>query len=396
MARKHKCPEVEADNFMTTYADMVTLLMAFFVLLFAMSTVDEAKFIVLLKGLEENFGNATLQSGVLNGGESILGANLAAGSAIPVPGGSLFLDSQDRIVELAPTDPLPENGGTSGEEDGGPTDDEDESQPPVPGDVESEFLDREDLRALQARLESILRQEGRRDDVNFRFDERGLVISVATDDVLFESGSSELSDAEGVLGVIAPEIATFQNAIFVDGHTDDVPFPGLEFTNRDLSAARALAVAAELERNFGIAPDRLIPAGYGEWRPIADNSTAEGRAMNRRVELVIAADQSGSAESFLDELGEDGPSTGDGADDDLASDEADSGGPEVLIGDGTGDGAFDDLLPVPTDQPSVPSSPDNDEPSVPSSPDTDEPSVPSSPDTDVPTGSSTPTIGAGS
>ena len=276
MARKKKCPEVEADNFMTTYADMVTLLMAFFVLLFAMSTVDEAKFIVLLKGLEENFGNATLQSGVLNGGESILGANLAAGSAIPVPGGSLFLESTDQIVELDP-DEIDEDGGTPDDDE----DDDDQSQA-VEGDVESEFLDREDLRELQARLESILEQEGRRDEVNFRFDERGLVISVATDDVLFESGSSELSDAEGVLGVIAPEIASFPNAVFVDGHTDDVPFPGLEFTNRDLSAERALAVASELERNFAIAPDRLIPAGYGEWRPIADNSTPRRAPAQRR------------------------------------------------------------------------------------------------------------------
>ncbi|MEO1062728.1 MAG: flagellar motor protein MotB [Actinomycetota bacterium] len=365
MARKHKCPEASADNFMTTYADMVTLLMAFFVLLFAMSSVDEAKFIVLLKGLEENFGNATLQSGVLNGGESILGANLSSGSAIPVPGGSLFLDAQE-ILELDPD----EDGGTDEDDDEGADEDEaaateDDTEDPPPGEFESDFLDREDLRRLQSRLEAILEQEGRRDDVNFRFDERGLVISVATDDVLFESGSSELSDADGVLDVIAPEIAGFPNAVFVDGHTDDVPFPGLEFTNRDLSAARALAVAAELERNFGIAPDRLIPAGYGEWRPIADNDTAEGRASNRRVELVIAADQTGSTEGFLDDLIGDEPPA-----DDEPTPDGDE--PEVLIGDGTGEGVFDDLLPTPAVGGS------------------------SSADAEVPTGDTTPIDGAGS
>ncbi|MEM9711750.1 MAG: flagellar motor protein MotB [Actinomycetota bacterium] len=391
MARKQKCPEVEQDNFMTTYADMVTLLMAFFVLLFAMSTVDEAKFIVLLKGLEENFGNATLQSGVLNGGESILGANLAAGSAIPVPGGSLFLEASDQVLENGTEEGAEAgNGGTTGTEESGPEPDPEDPPPPVEGEPDDAFLDREELRQLQERLESILEQEGRRDDVNFRFDERGLVISVATDDVLFASGSSELNDADGVLEVIAPEIATFPNAVFVDGHTDDIPFPGLDFTNRDLSAERALAVAAELERNYGIAPDRLIPAGYGEWRPIADNSTEEGRAVNRRVELVIAADQTGSVDGFLDDPDAPESAPTDTPEPAPADEGAASDGPEVLIGDGTGEGVFDDLLPT------APSSSDGEVPITPSSSDGEVPIVPSSSDGEVPIGTGAPTDGAGS
>ncbi|MEM9035320.1 MAG: flagellar motor protein MotB [Actinomycetota bacterium] len=326
MARKHKCPELEEDNFMTTYADMVTLLMAFFVLLFAMSTVDEAKFIVLLKGLEENFGNSTLQSGVLNGGESILGANLEAGSAIPIPGGSLFLDSTTEIVDDDRED-SPDDG--TDDEDGEESDGEDS-----PGVSEDEFLDRSELEELQARLELVLEAEGRRDEVNFRFDERGLVIAVATDDVLFASGSAELQDVEGVLDVIAPEIVDIPNALFVDGHTDDIPFPSLEYTNRNLSADRAIAVSAELERTYGVAADRLIPAGYGEWRPIADNSTEAGRAANRRVELVVAAGGSGSSEQFTEDLAE----------------EAEP--PEVVIGDP--EDAPDSLVPdEPGDAPAV-------------------------------------------
>lgn len=338
MARKHKCPEPDTDNFMTTYADMVTLLMAFFVLLFAMSTVDEAKFIVLLKGLEENFGNSTLQSGVLNGGESILGANLQAGSAIPVPGGSLFLEASVEIIGDDPGD----NDEVGPNEDSGPRDDDANAGPA--DDNANAFLDREDLAELQQRLELVLEAEGRRDDVNFRFDERGLVIAVATDDVLFSSGSAELRDVDGVLDVIAPEIIDIPNALFVDGHTDDIPFPSLDYTNRDLSAERALAVAAELERTYGVAPDRLIPSGYGEWRPIADNSTEEGRAANRRVELVVAADNSGSAEEFADELADDGS---DPIESPAAPDQGDTA-PEVVIDDP--EAPTDTIPPFPFDE----------------------------------------------
>lgn len=315
MARKHKCPELEEDNFMTTYADMVTLLMAFFVLLFAMSTVDEAKFIVLLRGLEENFGNSTLQAGVLNGGANILGANLDAGSAIPIPGGSLILEASEDIVD----DEGDQTGGDGNQDAEAGVSEGDGNA----GVNEDEFLDRSELEDLQTRLELLLEAEGRRDEVNFRFDERGLVIAVATDDVLFASGSAELRDASGVLDIIAPQIAEISNALFVDGHTDDVPFPSLDYTNRNLSADRAIAVAAELERSYGIAPDRLIPAGYGEWRPIADNATEEGRATNRRVELVVAADATGSSEQFTDQLAP--PEVVIGDPDDLG------GGGEVVI-----------------------------------------------------------------
>lgn len=284
MAKKCKCPEPEGgDAFMTTFADMVTLLLCFFVLLFSMATIEEAKFVVLLKGLEESFGNTTIQSGLLEGGASIIGANMADGSAIPVPGGSLRINDSSADSESEGDDV----GGPSSEEDGGPAD---KDQPNGAADSDSEYLTVEDLEELQRRLEGLLAEAGRSDDVNFRFDERGLVISVASDDVLFPSASAEIQDqAGGVLEIIAPEIASFPNTVFVDGHTDNVPFPGTEYTNRELSAERAVVVTRQLEDAYGIDPLRLIPAGYGEWRPIAENDTDEGRALNRRVELVVAA-----------------------------------------------------------------------------------------------------------
>ena len=310
MAKKCKCPEPDGGgNFLVTFADLVTLLMAFFVLLFAMSTVDEAKFIVLLKGLEESFGNSTLQSGVLSGGDSILGANLEAGSAIPVPGGSMVLVSDDAVLEepeVDPDDPSDGSGGAGGDDAGNPSD-------------ADAFYDREELSELVERLEAVLEEQGYRDTVNFRFNERGLVISIATDDVLFASGSAEL--AEGgvdILRAVTPELAEIDNVVFVDGHTDDIPFPGEGYTNLDLSTDRAVEVAKVLSGELDIAPDRLVPTGYAEWRPLVPNTSDENRAANRRVELVVAAGSTGTAEAdaaAAAEAGEpttsdDGPVTG--------------------------------------------------------------------------------------
>ncbi len=308
MARRHRCPEPESGaNFLLTYADLVTLLMAFFVLLFAMSTVDEAKFVVLLKGLEENFGNTTLQDGILDGGESIIGANLDGGSTVPVPGGSLVFEDRAAIVadEAEPadrpeTDAGHDTDGDAGQQRGvtgsGSPPEESPADSPAADASDaaapdlSRFMTADQLDAVRQRIEAVLVAEGMQDDVRFRFDERGLVIAIATDDVLFATGSARLSTASGgVLELIAPELAGFDNAIFVDGHTDDVPFGGTEYTNRDLSADRALAIARELELAFGLAADRLIPAGYGPFRPIGDNASTAGRAENRRVELVVAA-----------------------------------------------------------------------------------------------------------
>lgn len=283
MPRSRKSEEPpKPGNFMTTFADMVTLLMAFFVLLFAMSTVDEAKFIVLLKGLEESFGNATLQSGILNGGESLVGANLDGGSAVPIPGGSLLLDSEDSILDnppevLEPSDPGDPPEGSVGEED-------------------SKYLSRDELEAVRGALEARLEEQGLDDAVSFRFNERGLVVAIATDDVLFEPARATLSAASHeVLDLVADELKKFPNIVWVDGHTDDVPFVGVGYTNDDLSSDRAVAVKKYLMNEHQVPPTRLISAGYADIRPIADNSTSEGRAKNRRVELVISSGDSYSA-----------------------------------------------------------------------------------------------------
>jgi chemotaxis protein MotB len=114
-----------------------------------------------------------------------------------------------------------------------------------------------------------------------------------SDRVLFEPGQADLR-AEGreVVDKLAAAIGRLPNKLAVEGHTDNVPISGRYASNWELSTARATTVLRELLERHGISPSRLSAAGYADERPLAANDTAEGRAANRRVELVVLADVS--------------------------------------------------------------------------------------------------------
>lgn len=263
MAKKEKpvdTSQMEAElRFAATYGDAITLLMAFFVLLYAMSQVDSTKFQLLVSGLADPFDNTSIEEGLLETGTGIVGAGFTdpqAGTAV-------------EAVELVetPSDP-------PGEEDD-PTD--------------ARYLDNEELQEVQQRVVEALAIYGLEASVSQRLDSRGLAVSIATDDVLFASGSPNLSpEGAEIIASLAPILAEFENLILVEGHTDTVPLNQNGYTNWNLSADRALAVLQILE-GAAINPVRLSATGYGEFRPVTDNGSESGRAANRRVELVIVA-----------------------------------------------------------------------------------------------------------
>jgi chemotaxis protein MotB len=124
--------------------------------------------------------------------------------------------------------------------------------------------------------------------VEVRTDERGVVIVLQTDGVTFRSGSWALEpNGVAVLDALSGPLTTLLNRIIVEGHTDDQPMSAGGITNWELSGFRAASVVRELER-LGIPSDRMRLGGYGDTRPIADNATPEGRAANRRVEIVLS------------------------------------------------------------------------------------------------------------
>jgi chemotaxis protein MotB len=271
----------EADDsgrWLATYGDVVTLLLAFFVLLYAISQVDQRKFQLFVSGLEAPFGNTSASPGLLAASSSLDGSEKG-----PLP------DDPDLAAVDEGLGLIPEGAVERTEEDEHP-----EQEVPPPTMVElpdpEVLITAQDLIDLKNQLQSELSAVGLEEFVDFRIDHRGLVIAIATDEVVFESGQIEISSAGyDILSVIGPRISGFSNAVLVEGHTDDVPLLREGYDNWNLSADRALAVLHLLSVEFGIDQRRLAATGYGEFQPVVDESTDAARSKNRRVELVIVA-----------------------------------------------------------------------------------------------------------
>ncbi|MCB0990061.1 MAG: flagellar motor protein MotB [Acidimicrobiales bacterium] len=281
MAKRKKKAEDAGEGFLTTYADMVTLLMAFFVMLFAMSSVDDAKFLTMLKGLEEAFGNSAYQQFILQGGPSLIGANQPNGSPSPTAGGAITVVAIDRdLSEIA-------------EAVRNATESEPSSSTEDPDEVDNpRVLDLSELVEVEAALLEATTRLGIEDSVTTRISAEGLTIVLSTDDILFRSGSSDLEAGMGqeFVGVVAGVLADFDNPIKVHGHTDDVPLDQPGYSNWDLSASRAIAVSDLLIEQFGISPTRMEVVGHADTRPLVENNSDENRAKNRRVEIVVSID----------------------------------------------------------------------------------------------------------
>lgn len=226
--------EMESGGMMRwllTYADMLTLLFALFVILYSMSVVDETKTRALAMALGQAFG--------LSGQVSVLGSG-ATTDTIPVT----MPESQ---VQLTTT------------------------------------KEKVQKWILQKKLER---------DVKVRFNERGLIISLMTDKVLFESGQAVLLPrTREILSDIAELLKQQTNPVIVEGHTDDSPITKRSIKakysdNWDLSTARAINVLKYMIRK-GVSPDRLSAAGYGEFRPLVPNIDDITRMKNRRIDIVM-------------------------------------------------------------------------------------------------------------
>lgn len=247
--------EGSGGNWLTTYGDLVTLLMCFFVLLYAMSEVDIAKFQAFVSGLAVPFGNQA--------GEGLLPES---DGLVPDPAPSVVPP-----VELTP-------------------------------DV-SQLLDRAAAaEAAMARLDEVsealddaLTEAGLVELVDQRREERGLVVSVASDDVLFALGSTDISSVGAkVIATVAETLGDFPHQVLVEGHTDDLPLRRGSYTNWNLSTDRSVAVLSRMVERHAFPTDRIGAVGYGEYRPLVENKGSSSRARNRRVDFVVLRDDAAS------------------------------------------------------------------------------------------------------
>ncbi len=260
MSRRKKKPEKAPNHerWLVSYADFITLLFAVFVTLFAMSQTDKRKVEEVIASLRESFGYT--KSSIANKANLMDSTDLRA---IP----SIRPDA----VNMGPV------------------------QPQMKFDKsvkEKKHAEEKDFKTLKASLEAYLIKHDLQDKVSMDIDRRGLVISLK-EAGLFDSGSAYIKiSSYPLLAKIAESLSQYDNPIRVEGHTDNVPIKSQEFkSNWELSTARATNMVHHLINFYKFDPSKISASGYGEFRPIADNSTEEGRAKNRRVNIVVLSDE---------------------------------------------------------------------------------------------------------
>lgn len=255
------------QRWLLTYADMITLLTALFIVMWSISATNSVKFEQLRVSLKQALSGKDLigNKGILDGERGIL-----------EPNGTPVESIVPRAARVDP--PQHELAGTS---------------TGFARALLAEQLaerDLENLERVKAELERYAIANHLTAHIRTSIDERGLVIRLLTDDLLFNSGRAELqTGALPVLRKISALLASerIPNNLRVEGNTDNVPISNALFrSNWELSAARATAVVQQL-LEFGMPAGRLAIAGYADQRPVAPNKTAAGRQRNRRVELVV-------------------------------------------------------------------------------------------------------------
>lgn len=264
---------VNHEAWVIPYADLLTLLMALFLVLFAIGRTDLEKFKKLAESFRSEFGGGGASSQVVSISEGQTGTS-------PLDGGEGVLDANV----------MPANAEGTGNGDGTGMATPTELQIEQARQEAEQEAAQEALGALESVEEAIqaaANAQGVGDQLLFKFDGEGLVLSVVDSALLFDSGSAELKlSGQVVLQTIVPALQKIPNEIKIEGHTDTV---GDSNTNYRLSTDRANSVRQFLSLQGGF-EKRLEIAGWGEEQPVADNGTAEGRAMNRRVEITIVSD----------------------------------------------------------------------------------------------------------
>lgn len=253
MSRKKKAEgHVNHERWLISYADFITLLFALFVVLFASSQVDKRKTIAVAQSIQSAFQ----QLGVFSSGkgnEALERIKLLANANPPA--------SQNTSIPLGGKPPNVLSG---------------------PQYMKGEFA------GIKVALQRVLAPEIQFHAVNLTITREGLIISLQ-EVGFFDSGSAVLKPgAMPALSKIASILSKTPQNIRVEGHTDNVPIHNSKFaSNWELSTARATEVLNLLITRFGIAPQRLSAAGYAKFHPVASNKTTQGRARNRRVDIVV-------------------------------------------------------------------------------------------------------------
>jgi chemotaxis protein MotB len=253
-----KEPEKHANHerWLVSYADFITLLFAVFVVLYAMGQSDKKKVEEVMQAIQQSFGMAT------------------AGASAPKV--SVISSQQITVIpSLKPEIKVSPMGRSRN------------------GQAKAR-AEEKDFRQIKSSVEAYLVKQGAQSKVTLEITRRGLIVSLK-EAGFFNSGQANIKpEAYELINTIAEVMTQYNNPLRLEGHTDNVPISTSQFpSNWELSTARATNGLKYLLKNFEVDPNKISATGYAEFRPIADNATQEGRAKNRRVDLVML---SGDAE----------------------------------------------------------------------------------------------------
>ncbi|WP_243056466.1 flagellar motor protein MotB [Nocardioides sp. SR21] len=266
------------ERWLVTYADMLTLLMVLFIVMFAMSQVDQTKYEALRDSLSVGFG---AESNVLQGSKSILDDNDAAVEPDLVTGS--LIDSLD----TPPGNPVTSDAETERQRQ-----------------LAAARAEASNLKAVEVKLLGALKAKGLQDDVRTIIDERGLVVSLVSRHVVFQPDIASLSArGQQVVDTLAPVLADIPNALRLDGHTNQEPVrPRLYATDWDLSAARAVTVLRRLNELHGIPQSRLSASAFGHTEPLIDPSLPASQDINKRVDIVVLPGTDAMSSQLIDDV----------------------------------------------------------------------------------------------
>ncbi len=254
--RKRRPSHSNHERWLVSYADFITLLFAFFVVLYASSQVDKRKVGKLALAIQVAFQK--------------MGVFEASTTEVPIDNSSPMpfstaqaIESSERTASLGRIASQPNGSPGTTEENG-------------------------DLAELQAELETALAPQIQHKEVAMRREPDGLVISLR-EVGFFESGAARMkSSSQAAFDRIAGMLLKRDYRLRIEGHTDNAPIHNTQFpSNWELSTSRATEIIRVLIVRDGFGPERLSAAGYAAYHPVASNSTAEGRGMNRRVDIVV-------------------------------------------------------------------------------------------------------------
>jgi chemotaxis protein MotB len=290
--RGHEEEHEEHENherWLVSYADMMTLLMVLFIVMFAISQVDQKKFMALKTGLSAGFGSPV---SMLSGADSLLQDGTSVAPDTPnlagVAGTKLPDPAKDAAAKSASAE------------------DWTKTAQLVDATAKAQVAAQVDtLKKAEAQLQKALQAAGMAQGATFRFNEQGLVVSIATDKVLFDSGGATLlPSGRRILDAIAPTLLKLPNQLSIDGHTDANPIHTAAYPdNWALASARADGVLRYLASTHDIPYSRMSSTSYADTEPLAPGNSAAAMAINRRVEIVVLAVVDNSAGRAIENLG---------------------------------------------------------------------------------------------